>query len=296
MKSIPFRFAFLSALLFPVLLVAGCGGTEMNSFWRDREITVDGKDADWQGVSVYSTGEPEVAVGLLNDESNLYLLLKTHDRSLLPQIMRGGFTVWFDPYGKKTKTFGVHFPIGGREQGSPPEMQGEGPSRGGNMDSLGEVSEGLTILPEEALQQVELIGPDKEGRSTLAVTDAEAKGVKARMALSGGQLIYELQVQLRQDVQHPYAIAIPRVGTDTSQKISIGLETGKFEMPKEEGSKMDFPGGGEGRMPPGGGGMGPPGGGGMGPPGGRGGMRPGGSGRMPKRLNLWATLKLASKK
>lgn len=165
------------------------------------------------------------------------------------------------------------------------------------MDSLGEVSEGLPILPEEALQQVELIGPDKEGRSTLDVTDAEAKGVKARMTFSGGQLIYELQVQLRQDVQHPYAISIPRVGADTSQKISIGLETEKFKIPKEEGSKMDFPGGGEGGMPPGGrGGMGPPGGrGGMGPPG-RGGMGSGGSGRIPKRLNLWATLKLASKK
>jgi hypothetical protein len=299
MKSSPFRFSFLSALFFPVLLVVGCGSIEMNSFWRDREITVDGKDADWLGVSVYSTEEPEIAVGLVNDESNLYILLRTHDRSLLPQMVRG-FTVWFDPYGKKNKTFGVHFPIGGREMGSPPGSGGKGPMEGGKMGSSEELPEELSKLPEESLHQVELIGPDKDERSTLAVADAEARGVKVKMALSNGQLTYELQVSLKQDAQHPYAIAIPRVGVNTSQKISIGLETDKFEMPKEEGSKMGFPGGGEGRMPPGGG-MGPGGGGGMGP--GGGGMGPGGGGmgppggfRMPKRLNLWATLKLASKK
>ncbi len=44
--------ALFSILLLLTFLLVGCGNSklELNSNWRDREITVDGKNADWLGV------------------------------------------------------------------------------------------------------------------------------------------------------------------------------------------------------------------------------------------------------
>ncbi len=278
MSLFPVRFAFLSGLLCLAALIAGCDNAEMMSQWRDREITVDAKDGDWLGLTQYAIGESDVTtVGLLNDEHNLYLLLRTHDRALLSQVMRGGFTVWFDPYGQKKKTFGVHFPIGRRETGPPSWMRGEGRPEGRRMDPSKAPPEELPKLSEESLTQVKLIGPDKDERCTLAVAAADSQGVTVKADLSGGLLIYELQVPLRQSAQHSYAIALP--ASDAGQKISIGLETGKRERPKG-GFEGSFPGGGM----RGGGGMGFPRGG-MGPP-----------GDMPSGFSFWVNVKLASKK
>ena len=278
MNLFPVRLAFLSGLLCLAALFAGCDNAEMMSQWRDREIAVDGKDGDWLGLTQYAIGESDVTtVGLLNDEHNLYLLLRTHDRALLSQVMRGGFTVWFDPYGQKKKTFGVHFPIGRRETGPPSWMRGEGKPEGRRMEPPKAPPEELPKLLEESLTQVELIGPDKDDRCTLAVAAADSQGVKVKADLSGGLLIYELQVPLRQSAQHSYAIALP--ASDAGQKISVGFETGKRERPKG-GFEGSFPGGGM----RGGGGMGFPRGG-MGPP-----------GDMFKGFNFWANVKLASKK
>ena len=275
MSLFPVRLAFLSGLLCLAALVAGCDNTEMMSQWLDRQITVDGKDGDWLGVTQYAIGESDVTtVGLLNDEHNLYLLLRTHDRALFSQVTRGGLTVWFDPYGQKKKTFGVHFPIGRRETGPPPWMRGEGRPEGRQLDLSKAPPEELPKLLEESLMQVELIGPDKDERCTLAVAAADSQGVTAKADLSGGLLIYELQVPLRQNAQHSYAIALP--ASDAGQKISIGFETGKRERPKG-GFEGSFPGGGM----RGGGGMGFPGGG-RGP-----------SREMSKELEFWANVKLA---
>jgi hypothetical protein len=270
MNLFPGRLAFISGLLCLAALVVGCDNAEMMSQWRDREIAVDGKDGDWLGVTQYSIGESDVTVGLLNDEHNLYLLLRTHDRALLPQVMRGGLTVWFDPYGQKKKTFGVHFPIGRRETDPPPWMPGEGRPEGKWMEPSKAPPEELPKLLEESLTRVELIGPDKDERCTLAVAAADSQGVTVKADLSGGLLIYELQVPLRQSAQHSYAIALP--ASDAGQKISIGFETGKRERPKG-GFEGSFPGGGM------------RGGGGMGPP-----------EDMLKGFSFWANVKLASKK
>jgi hypothetical protein len=292
----------LAVLLFLAALVAGCGNTEFNSAWRDREITVDGKDADWSNVRVYAIEQPNVSLGLLNDESSLFLLLETNDRSLLPRLMRGGLTVWLDPSGKKDKAFGIHFPIGRQETGMA-EMPRGGFQGERKADTSGQAPEELSKRMEEAFKNVELIGPAKGQRCTLAVADAEAKGVKARMTFSAGELIYELQLPLRIDAQHPYAIALPGSGNAAIRKISLGFETGKFEGPRERGlpeggEEGTAPGGGMGRWGGEGGGLGRRGGG----MGGRGGGFGGGMGRrqgggtMTQGLDLWATLKLASKK
>jgi hypothetical protein len=99
-------------------LGAGCGKPELQSHWRDRDVTIDGvvgvegePDREWTG-SRYALEDQNVAVGLLNDEEYLYISLETRDRRIGMQLIGMGFTVWFDPDGGDDRVLGVQFPLG----------------------------------------------------------------------------------------------------------------------------------------------------------------------------------------
>ncbi len=74
----PAMFSIL--ILFSFLLV-GCGNSklELNSNWRDREITIDGKNAEWLGTMLFFE-EDNVSVGLLNDENFFYICMIVEDQ------------------------------------------------------------------------------------------------------------------------------------------------------------------------------------------------------------------------
>ena len=97
----------LALLLLVVLLLGGCGGTEtLQSKSLDRDITVDGAVADWQGA-LTPIEKKNLSLGLLNDGEFLYVSLVSRDRQVVSQMMSRGFTIWFDAEGGKEKTFGI---------------------------------------------------------------------------------------------------------------------------------------------------------------------------------------------
>ena len=103
--------AMVSVILISNFLLAGCTKLELTSQWRDGLVAIDGENREWTGATTYLE-DNNAAIGLLNDEEYLYVSLLTMDRMLQNQIMRAGFTLWFDPNGGKDKTFGIRFPLG----------------------------------------------------------------------------------------------------------------------------------------------------------------------------------------
>ncbi len=255
--------ALFSLLLLLTFLLVGCGNSklELNSNWRDREITVDGKNADWSGAMLFFE-EDNVSVGLLNDENFFYICLIVEDQFVRTQMMRQGFTLWFDPDGGKEKTFGIKYPLG---------MQANGRSMRRDEQSM----ERSRQAPGRRMIELEILGPGKDELKKMPI--AEAKGIDIIVEFSSGMLVYELKVPLIQSEQHPYAI-----GAEAGSSVGIGLE-----MPKMEKSDM------RGQMSGGRGGGGPSGGmrggaGGRGMPGG------GRRSQMRKPLKIWAVVQLAS--
>jgi len=116
--------ALFSILLFFSFLLVGCsnGKLELNSDWRDREISVDGKNADWLGAMLFFE-EDNISVGLLNDENFFYICMIAEDQFIRAQVMRQGFTLWFDPEGGKKKTFGIKYPLGMQASDLPRNMR-----------------------------------------------------------------------------------------------------------------------------------------------------------------------------
>jgi hypothetical protein len=265
-KSLHPFFSYI--IVLSVLSLAGCNNLELDSKWREREITIDGIDAEWRNALLYIE-KAKASVGVANDERYIYICLVSVDRTTGTQMARLGFTVWFDHKGGKEKTFGIHFPLGMQE--------GEHPLR--VRESMQDPDKYQKMF-EDLGNEIEIIGPGKGQR--VRMSRLLTQGIEVELGYSKGRLVYELKVPLDQSAEHPYAI-----GTDTDKQIGLGFETPELDREKM-GQMMGQRGGGIGR-----------GGGGMGRRGGRGSEKGGGGemrqgGEIAEPFELWAKVTLAS--
>lgn len=265
---------YLKQLTFIILLSSiglGCGSSlKLDSQWRDRVISVDGKHEEWQEGMNFIEKE-NVAVGFFNDEDYLYVSMTTSNRDIQRQFMAMGFAIWFDPDGGKKKEFGILFPVGMMEMGL--MMRGRGQSQ--DIETLRENF-------KKSLNDLEIFMPGEKEPRRMPVADAT--GIEVTVGDSHEQLIYEIKVPLHKSEIHPYAIA-----AKADKPIGIGFETAQLDREKMR-ERMGR--GGMGSRPPGGGSGGVGGGrGGFG--GGRGGGM-GGRPQMPEQFKLWAQVQLSS--
>lgn len=259
------NLVLLPLLLFLVTSLAGCNDIEVTSNWCDREISIDGDQADWSGVLRFLE-EEQASVGVLNDGDFLYLCLVSSNQGPVMQTVMSGFTVWFDGGGGKKKNFGIKFPLG--MQGGPMPMMDRSKAREPDMPRE---------FLDASLKEIEIIGPG-EGQLNRA-PGFEEQGIQVKIVETHGRLVYELKVPVAITPDHPYAI-----GAKEGKPVGIGFETGtpdRSAMPGKMGEGGGMPGGFPGGGRPGGSGM---------PPGGGRGPRP----EMPEPIKLWLKVSLAS--
>ncbi len=228
---------YVLSILFIAGVFYGCKKTiEFDSTWKITEIRIDGEESDWENRLTYFEKE-RLGLGIQNDDDNLYIILKTYDRSAQLQVVRNGLTIWFDPEGKKKKRFGIRYPIGLQEYGTVQR-------RGRYMDSpQPEIGEKESA---EMLSEIEII---QAGEKTRLPRIAVA-GIRVAMSDRAGPLVYEIQIPLQADDGLLYAI-----GTNAGEQISVGFETGEIkreDMMSRRGSGMKGGRGGMGgqRQPP----------------------------------------------
>ncbi|MCE5283203.1 MAG: hypothetical protein LLG93_13995 [Deltaproteobacteria bacterium] len=198
----------------------------------------------------------ELTVGLLNDERMLYLRLSTRNRAIQRQILRAGLTLWFDETGGQAKTYGIRFPLprSGPPTDRTPPQDREGGRSGEGMKGPGDDRVGLGAVQSD----IEVFRPDSKEHSTIAAEDSSPGGLRCRLGISAGNLVYEIQIPLLRSEAARHGIALA-----TMKTIGVGVITGQDEQTQQS---------------PGGWGGGPDGGGG--PGGGMGGDRGGRGGAM----------------
>jgi hypothetical protein len=264
----------------------GAGAPTLNSSWRSSSMTIADTNSVWPISAQYTIDDKPIIIGLQNDGSNLYLLLKAEDRDTQMMIMRGGLTVWLDSKGGKNKKFGIRYPVGMRRPQGPPTEGTERP--------MGD-PEKMRAQIESNMDSIEIIGPAENNRVKIPVKND--LGLWAVRSSGEGPAGFEFIIPLKESNATPYAIS-----ADAVKIIGIGIEAGaKMEQPGGQDGPKGMSGG-PGRGPGGGGGMGPGGGGepegggmGGGPPGGGRGGRPNGPGNetTSKPIKIWAKIKLA---
>jgi hypothetical protein len=264
-RSRPFA-AGLFALA--VVAVSGCGSTKtLESTWPARPVVVDGHDDEWSAPRL-ALKDHKVSLSAVNDDANLYVRVETRDRAMQAQMLGRGFTVWLAPGGDKSKKFGIRFPLG---------MEGRGAKllrrmgRGG-----GDLEERWPRL-EEQMKAFEIVGAD--GEPLERRLRASSEDIEVSMSYADGLLVYELKTPLAAGEGHAYAL-----GATPGQTVAVGLETPEVER-REPRADLDDGSRRRGRRGGFGDGLG-----GRGARGRAGGLRP----SSPDRLNVWATVRLAS--
>jgi len=259
------RTVVLAALLLAFSLsVAGCGGEEIDSRWRDREITIDGDDSEWRGTEQYSDDGKGVRFAVFNDGEFLYICFTTWNTKTQQQILVRGLTVWFDAQGGDDKVFGIDFPMAK----GPEEMRELRETA--RSDRAKAVNEMLIRSRSEMI-----VGRTKGYDGTWMFTeDAHDLGIEAVIDVEDRILVYELKVPLTGGQGLPFPDGMAAGGL-----AGLGLEMGKIDV--DEMSRQM-----QGQRPPGG-----MGGGGMG--GLRGRDAPGNRDAMEEELKAWMKVRLA---
>ncbi len=276
--------------LLSALLVVQCGQTVMiSSLWKKSAITIDGNNSDWQNAMVMLE-DKKIGMGVINNDSSLYLCMVASDPGIQKQIMGSGLTLWFDTAGGKKQSLGIHFPLGLMDGGMSRPPGGE--SRRENHDA----EERMGGMRDPVAMELEVLGPGKDEKQRIVIHQTE--GIQAAIEMTNGVLVYEIQLPLLATKKQPVAL-----GSKTGTTIGFSFETARTEMLSPSGVRRppmgsEEHGGGRGGEDMGGGeGMGRPGGG-MGGPGdemgGPDGDKSGGQ-QSQKQLKGWIQLQLAER-
>jgi hypothetical protein len=265
----------LKILVIFMVVVGGCGSIEFKSQWRNQTIIIDGDNNDWQDKTWIIKDLPNVVVGFMNDDKDLYFSLTISDRSLQRQIAFRGLTVWFDRTGGDEKKFGVRFPLGMGmidmpiDRNRPPE-------------GYERMRDSIPIFTEQLSNEIEIYGPMEGEHQRLRVQES---GIEVALRTTNGLLIYEMKISLEANGLKPYAI-----GTMAGSMIGIGVETENNGIRNERNGRPMLDGGNPGEPP-----EGNRRGGFEGRRGGRhgGDEKPDGTRSVREPLKLWAKVQLA---
>lgn len=279
------KILFLLLILSTNVLLAACQEEDIKtvSSQRDREIRIDGKDPEWQGVSQCYDENSRTVVSFLHDENYLFMRLASNDRKIQRQILVQGLTIWFEQPDMGNRKTGVHFPVGlPREK----RMSILRRPSGEEKESKGDPGNGDAGLFEKCLVEIQLWGPGEYEQKTMPSKEMGKYGVAIKIGKTENNLIYELQLPFTQGHVSRFGLLKPG-----KEGIRVGFHTGDGEKDKGRSMGSQTPnveGRSKGRR---GGGTG----GGM--RGGSGG-RKGGKSEGPQRiepLELWVMLTLAEK-
>jgi hypothetical protein len=260
-----------------------CGDLVAPSTWKsvDRVINIDGSETEWTG-ELYSLNGNREGIGIMNDDSSLYLCFASFDEIVNRSLLMGGLTVWFGHREIKRHRLGLRL----RGGGVPHFLRKNG--EGENRDYFSAPEPDFLRQPGMPAR-LEIIGPDSGERKIVAYDSIAAFGIGLGIHASPDKMVYEIKVPLRLGPPAPFALDVRNDST-----ITVLLES---EAP---GSPQRHPPSDRGQAPEGfpgakGGGMGgPPRG--PGPGGGENhsfGAEPGGAGE-PLKVSLRIRLATAT--
>jgi hypothetical protein len=195
-----------AAAFFP-----GCSSSlKLSSTWRQEDIVIDGSGTEWQRGQYYDK-ESDIVYSIRNDDNYVYIFLKTQNRTTQMQIMRAGFSVWFDADGGNDHSFGIRYPLARQDTHSEFHPESD--------------NEQIHSALEQALLELEIVGAQKENVQRFSTLDVP--GIRVKIGRSQEALVYELRVPLRKAPHTPFAI-----GVTSANRIGIELETEEFNRDK----------------------------------------------------------------
>lgn len=213
-----------------IALSAGVNAQELNSWWAEKGIQVDGEAWDWPAQFRYYDGATQIQFSIANDTGSVYLCLKLNEEAAQLRFFRGGFNLWFDPKGKKSETCGLGFPLKrtrkpgeGKKKGG----EGEAPAEGQRQDITH-----LRLFIAQQQTSLEAIRLNGVPNQTLALKNEY--NVEAAFAWDSlNALCVEYRIPARCILQHGVTAA------DTTKNLGLGMVVGSVEMSDRKPDKSE---------------------------------------------------------
>lgn len=226
------RFGFVLVALVGLLLTGACSSpTTLPSQSTTQPMSVDAKLGEWNGRLTYLDDEP-VSMSVAPTDSLLYVALAIQDRDLIRSVAKKGLIVWVDPSGKQQRTYGIQHPLGLQTQrtdeGGSGSRSSDGASDGGAGPSGASRQPGTeSMLEQVSLEELAIL---RQGTPQLRVPARFSTGLRAKVRLDPGSMIYELAIPVAEDTtanrQHALRASLGRT-------VGIGLETPESETEEQ---------------------------------------------------------------
>lgn len=259
-------------LITPGLIVqSGCKKeVEIPGHRLEGHIIADGDRTEWNNVPVTYFDKQDIALGICNNDHNLFIFFSFKDSKYARTIRMNGLKIWLDATGEKKKEFGLIY-RGGPSPAELPQTSGdrffERLDEKQSQESASDTATRFAVIRDE--KDLGSSIPAEGGRGPAA----------GYASTPGGIYTYEFSIPLKES-----DIESVGIGAGFDKAVSIGFEWSGFGRNAPRRMPDDF----EGRP-----------GGGMRPPGsipGTGGQ-PGGPGRIPnipEKQEIWIKTTLAS--
>ncbi|MGB1004079.1 MAG: hypothetical protein ACPGVC_07620, partial [Salibacteraceae bacterium] len=175
----------------------------------------------------YYDSDSQIKYLVANTETELHLSLKTNHKPTIAKILRAGLTIYFDKNGKKGKSVFVNYPIGTPEGYT--TLKPNSGQRNQPPEDLHSLINSTSVGAEYSYNKVNtpFIISKPESEIQLALSTNEAQ-----------ELVYDIVI--------PFTKISPN-GKQDLQQLSIGIVTGKFDMPSQPPSAGQHGGGQRGQ-------------------------------------------------
>jgi len=185
-------------------------------------VTIDGNADEWP-MTWIDDGEKNFSYNVCADDQNLYVRVKTSEFFTKRKMVFFGFTMWFDPAGKKKKKYGLKFPCGGAEaedRMKQIQAKGEPGNSSGERADFQKLTDRMMI---ESLEVMELIGLADD--AVTATRSGITNGIKVAIGQDeSGAYVYEALIPFKSY----------RLSKSSMESLSVGFETGKLVMKKQK--------------------------------------------------------------
>lgn len=189
-----------------LLLIAGCSGpTSLQRGTVSEEPVIDGALDEW-GRSLDYVDDRPVSMSVRPTDSLLYVAISIQEQPLVRSVVEKGLIVWVDPTDSQEQTYGIRYPLGLR-------MQRAERTRGEASESGPSVAD----LEDLFLSELEVLRGDARAR----IPAQFSSGLRAKMTLGQGSLVYELAVP----VNEPASPDAHGLRAPLSGSVGVGLQT-----------------------------------------------------------------------
>ncbi len=223
-------------IVLALLLFASCKDISLNSEWRTSALASDNPDTSWQHTSTYAWEDQNILLGLQNDAERLVILIRARDRATQATMIRSGLTIWFDPTGKKDRSFGIHYPMGRQMREARPDTSKMREARPDTSKMTREQPIDFTNQLFRMPDTMEIINGNEHkiipiqndlGFSILSVNDLGTITLQYSIPLKAANSIYGVNVK-------------------PGSSITLGFETGDLQRPPDNRDMGRPPGEGQG--------------------------------------------------